>query len=224
MNGDAGRGRGFPMSFSANIFRTPGPVIALASMLMIACRRELPPSEYMAEYEKQTLSESNSAGYQFSILPLTADYLSAQHADSTWSPVALESFRKSYSGFTYISLRISPSNPSGEDSDFKKDYLGAGMVAGQEAYQQRLHLLQYGLAPYAFLEFSDGTLVSPLSYRFERGYGLAGAESFLFMFPKSKNGRDLSLPGSRFILKDFGLNTGTVKIPIRTGASLALKV
>jgi hypothetical protein len=201
-----------------------GGLALLVLPLFTGCERALPPAEYLKRYETEALTQKITGGYRISVMPLSSDYLLAQQMDSTWGQTEVHEFQKTYEQSIYLSVRISASEPSGGPDDLQKDILGGAMLQGQGAYQSRLQFLQTGLADYARLELPDGSQISPLSYRFQRGFGLGGAQSFLFLFPKEKAGVVLRLPGSRFVLRDFGLDTGTLTIPLRAASMLVLKV
>lgn len=193
-----------------------------AASLLLGCDRKLPPGEFLKAYEEKGLVQSLAGDYRFTALLMSTDYMFArQFGDApSGSQQPMESFRKAI----YVSVNVTLANPTGDPEDLKKDLLNGALYQGQEAFRKRLDFLLNRLSPYVRLETADGSSLEPVTYRFSRGYVFGGGHSFVFLFPAAKDGKKVVSEGANLVLKDFGLNTGTVRIKIHRPSSIALKV
>jgi hypothetical protein len=189
-----------------------------------ACDRALPPARFIDAYEAEALTKKTAGDYTFATLLMTPEYLLARQMDGAWDKPRMERFREAYRGIHYISVRVSQTSATGGPEDLRTDLLGGELLKGEEAYRRRLDLLENRLGPYIRLVCADGRSVEPRSYRFQRGSGLDGVHAFLFLFPAWEGGREVRMEGARIVIKDFGLNTGTLRIPIGLSEHLSLKV
>lgn len=191
------------------------------------CNQVLPPQAYVEAYEKHAASESLAGEYKVTVLPLTAEYLVARQIDSKRPGQTLggntllselETFRKAH----YVSVQITLQNPTGGPEDLSKDLLNSALTQGEGAFRRRLYFLENQVSAYASLECEEGS-IKPISYRFNRGFGFPAVHSFLFLFPREREGKVVSLPDCRFNLMDIGLGSGTLKFPLRAEGRLILK-
>jgi hypothetical protein len=198
--------------------------LCLLALMVAGCQRTLPPAAFLKAYEAEAASSVIAGDYKFLIAPLSPDYLSASMPDGPDDKAGPSSEKSAYQSTHCISLRISLAHPTGGPSDHDKDLVARAEANGNGDHKAGMAFLESDFGANVRLEDKRGRKIPPLSYRFQPGLGLGAVNSFVFLFPKDSGGSPVSLQDAFLIIDDFGMNTGTVKLPVRLVHNLRLKV
>ena len=192
-------------------------VIPFATCAWLGCERELPPGEFVAAYEASQTASVEMSGYRFTALLQNQDYLNAKSSLEELGKVdAIKSGPQ-------VILRIASATPPGDIPDISKDPLYSSLSSGENAFQERLRLFQFGFAQYAELDYGHGEKVAAVASRYSRNPIANGYASFLFQFPIRKNKNSPKDEQLQLVIRDFGLATGTLRIPLKAITELKLK-
>lgn len=201
------------------------PVTALGCFLgLTGCGRVAAPAEFIRLYEASALQREERAGYAFLALYQSPDYMAAKQAAETINRPTLDSLRREFGSAHYVSLAIRMAKPTGDPSDMSHDVVNANLLQGQEAFAADVAKLRTELMEKVRLETPDGRSVAPVTYMLSRSFGLSTNTSFLFAFPMEDHGKAVPVKGSRIVVRDFGLNLGTLRLPLAQPSRLKLKV
>jgi hypothetical protein len=193
-------------------------------LLAWGCQKSAPPEAYVEAYTHLAKEVQPAGEYQVTVMALSPEYLVAREMDSTWTREAVAAALKEYQKSNYVSVQVELAHPTGGPDDLGRDFVNRALVEGEEAYRRRLTFLENEAGAFVRLKCQDGRPIAPVSFRFTRGMGFPGIHSFLFLFPKQQDGKEVSLQGSRLMLKDLGLSPGILELPLRLPPHLSLKV
>jgi hypothetical protein len=121
---------------------------------------------------------------------------------------------KEYDKAYYFALSIGPSDTVSQTSLAQKDIVYSSM-GNFPKYSENLKSLLFDMERKVFIKTSKGDTLYSSSYILDRNWGLHKNNVFLFMFPKVSNGISIDFKLDSIVVKDFDINVGTFKIPLK---------
>lgn len=171
---------------------------------------------YLKDTDNGYLQQKNVNGYDFSLLYKPTDLLVLQelgaHTESSLSAEKadpgqkekIKALRKKYSKYLYFNLSMSR---NGKEllSTTPKNRQQFGAMVNELAFEmhEKVHL---------FTPKKDTLIL--LDYNYPRMYGMSGATTMLFVYPRDK--KYLQEEALNFTIQDLGTYTGEVKFKIET--------
>lgn len=200
----------------------------IASALIVAgflsCRQVLPAEEYLAAYEKEALQTFEMGAYTVKLLYQSPDYVVARELKAGVDPKEAKSLGVRFAAGIYVAVSISPREIQGTPEDLSRDFLNSSLLEGEAAFRDKLTYLQGGIRGKVRLLDASKKPIPPSTYNFTRNFGMGKANTFIFAFPARSDGKTLDVRDLEIVLEDFGLNSGTLRAPLKYPGSLALRV
>lgn len=209
---------------SLRVLRGLMGTFAILLFILSGCSKNLSLQEFVQVYEAKAKVVVEKSGYKIIFLYQNPDYLAAKSVGKDADAGQFEKSKSRYEKAHYVSLSIVPMDITSPENAMAKSLLNSHYARGKEAFGKRLEFLLEQLGDYVYLEDDSGEKVSPITYNFPRNFETNPVSSFLFVFPREVNGKAIDVEDYQLVVKDIGLNTGSLDVTLTVPKGIKVKV
>lgn len=184
-------------------------IVGLITLVLISCNNKtFETAEALWSYIKDTdngyLQNKTVNGVEFSLLYKPTDLLVEQELVDYSEDSLIKRYRNKYKDFMYFTLSMAKNNRE----------LLSNVAGNKQQFGAMVGELAFGMGQKVHLYTSQKDTITLTDYIYPRMYGMSGATTMLFVYPRNK--KELEKEYLNFTIEDLGFYTGEVKFKVPT--------